>query len=480
LVVAFGSARDFVDQARVLFDRHMGGKTETIVGMGTAGDIEFFADAFQGRAPESGALFEARKSQALSFSVEAVGPAQQAAGRKGPAVFIVAPCHEGLSGQVLVSAVVVDDGDSAPGTNVGIVAGDVVFGIGDVQPGPAAMVCRDLVVVYDDQAALFGVAGDVGDGHGQLDFKMQLNRCGQHGVVAEDLLFFVGVAWVSSDPDSGIGVPGQLGAADGHGSVIGIDARDSGAQRMDAQLMLMQLLLQAEHDGCVSLFLRQLSIGKREPAGKQLDSGLFNILRDPVTGTLGVDTDLGTQIALVKLAEAVDDAASDFFHHVGHDDLLTPATKPGTALISGPRGIKRAVMCEDVEADHLQAMKDADQHVKDFVVEPVADAGAEMRKGSLTGDVVTNAGIGPVRMSPAISNDRQERAHVGIAFDVAEQVQQEKTGRVVTRRPRGPVTMSHHGTDERKIDQGNDHFHQPAAHIAVGQDLHEAFFEAVI
>jgi len=137
-------------------------------------------------------------------------------------------------------------------------------------------------------------------------------------------------------------------------------------------------------------------------------------------------------------------------------------------------------VCQDVEGDHLQAMEDMDQHMKNLIVELLADAGPEMRKGSFARDIAFDAGIGAVRTSALIiAEDTQKKAHVLKAVDSAEEVQQEETRRVVTRWTGRGITMGHHRADKRKIDQRSDHFGIPAAHIAVGQDLDETFFEAV-
>jgi len=94
-------------------------------------------------------------------------------------------------------------------------------------------------------------------------------------------------------------------------------------------------------------------------------------------------------------------------------------------------------------------MKDIDQHMENLIVELIADAGAKVREATLRGDIFSNTGIRPVwPPTHFISKHLQESAHVLIAVDVAEKVEQEKTGRVITRRTFIRVTTGYNGTDK--------------------------------
>ena len=57
----------------------------------------------------------------------------------------------------------------------------------------AVMMLPDLFSVDHKIASFFGISGDVADRHGQFDTQMGFYRGRDNGVVAEDLLFFVGV-----------------------------------------------------------------------------------------------------------------------------------------------------------------------------------------------------------------------------------------------------------------------------------------------
>ena len=86
---------------------------------------------------------------------------------------VIAPINEGLLGQIFVSGVVVDNGNGACGPDIVIVFGDVVFGIGNIDVGLTLMVAVNLLAIGDNLTALFGIAGDVGDGNRQLNFQMK-------------------------------------------------------------------------------------------------------------------------------------------------------------------------------------------------------------------------------------------------------------------------------------------------------------------
>ena len=136
------------------------------------------------------------------------------------------------------------------------------------------------------------------------------------------------------------------------------------------------------------------------------------------------------------MIEPIKDTVSDFFQHIVNGDFMTAVTKIGTALVSGPCGIKGTVMGQDVKGDHSQAMKDIDQDMKDLIVKPMTDALSKEREGSLTGDVFHgNAGIGTINSSAVpVAHHHQETFHILMAVDVAEQVKQKEAGRVITRR----------------------------------------------
>ena len=81
------------------------------------------------------------------------------------------------------------------------------------------MMRYDLFPVDHQIVSFFGISGNVADRYGQFDTQMGFYRGRDNCVVAEDLLFFVGVQGMSSDADSGIGVFGEFGTAHRHGAI---------------------------------------------------------------------------------------------------------------------------------------------------------------------------------------------------------------------------------------------------------------------
>jgi hypothetical protein len=159
----------------MLFDIHVPGKTSPVFNMRTHGDIVFFLGTFQGCSSEIQALFKATKSQALVLIVKTVWPAEHSTGSKGPSIVIIPSVNQGLSGQIFVSGIIVDNGDGAFGPDILIVFGDVILGISDIDVDVAVMMTVYLVIIGDDLTALLGIAGDVGHSNGQLDFQMKFH-----------------------------------------------------------------------------------------------------------------------------------------------------------------------------------------------------------------------------------------------------------------------------------------------------------------
>ena len=73
------------------------------------------------------ALLETTEAQPLAFVVVAVGSGQKAAGSEGCALLIVSPFQEVIFGELFISGVVVDDGNSALVADVVIIVDDVVL-----------------------------------------------------------------------------------------------------------------------------------------------------------------------------------------------------------------------------------------------------------------------------------------------------------------------------------------------------------------
>ena len=86
-----------------------------------------------------------------------------------------------------------------------------------------------------------------------------------------------------------------------------------------------------------------------------------------------------------------------------------------------------------------------------------------------------------IRSSPVIvAQDLTKAAHIWVAIDEAEKLQQKQTWRIIARRAQIGVTVGHQRADKGKIDQRGDHATQAALNIAVVKDFDEAFFKPVM
>lgn len=83
-----------------------------------------------------------------------------------------------------------------------------------------------LFSVGDKVPALFGITGNGGTRHRQLQPEFQLDGGIDDGVESEDFLFAIWILRVSAHSDSGIHIRGELGAAKEKGVVKGIIIHD--------------------------------------------------------------------------------------------------------------------------------------------------------------------------------------------------------------------------------------------------------------
>jgi len=78
-----------------------------------------------------------------------------------------------------------------------------------------------------------------------------------------------------------------------------------------------------------------------------------------------------------------------------------------------------------------------------------------------------------------IANHFKKAAHIGVTVNIAKQVEQKEACGVCTWLPIIPAFLSSHGADKREIDQRYDQPDHPALDVAVGMNMHKAFFESV-
>ena len=84
---------------------------------------------------------------------------------------IISSVNQGLSGQIFVSGIIVDNGDGAFGPDILIVFGDVILGISDIDVDVAVMMTVYLVVIGDDLAASWALPAMLVTATGSSIFK---------------------------------------------------------------------------------------------------------------------------------------------------------------------------------------------------------------------------------------------------------------------------------------------------------------------
>lgn len=89
--------------------------------------------------------------------------------------------------------------------------------------------------------------------------------------------------------------------------------------------------------------------------------------------------------------------------------------------------------------------------------------------------------IGTVSPSSVfIVEDFEELTHMPIPIDIPKEIQEEQAWRVITGRAERGITISHEGSDKGEIDQGGGHSGVSALDCAIGKELNEAFFKAIV
>jgi hypothetical protein len=127
------------------------------------------------------------------------------------------------------------------------------------------------------------------------------------------------------------------------------------------------------------------------------------------------------------MVETIKDAIFDLSNDIFHGDAFALIGEVGTALVPGPGGIEGAVMSKNLESDYLQLVKDADQDMKDFIVERLTESCPENRESAFTGDMFTgDSSVSAIRPSSVfITQNAKEMAHILMAVDITKKVEKE-------------------------------------------------------
>jgi hypothetical protein len=182
------------------------------------------------------------------------------------------------------------------------------------------------------------------------------------------------------------------------------------------------------------------------------------------------------------MIQAIEDTISDFSDNIVYCDVSTILTEISAAFVASPGGEEGSVMGEDFEGNHLQVFKDADQDVKDFVIEGLADTLTEIRKGGFAGNhIERDTGVGSVGPTPVIIvQNRQDLVGIEASVQITKEIDEEDTGGIVARRTERGIAMGDQGANEGEIDQRRDHPGKTPANRAIGQDFDESLLELVM
>jgi hypothetical protein len=384
------------------------------------------------------------------------------------------------SGPVLVSGVVIDDGDGPLGSGVGIVLEFVVLGIREMDAGVDLMMGSDLILVGDEVMPLKGISCQGGAGHGELDAEVHLDGGVDHGVVAEDLLFPVGILGISSDSDLGVKIRREPGTAEVKG-VIGSHENDPGEDAsFDAHIKagFSKLILETKDpvEGVGPVRIRLLK-GESE----DFHFGPRLIRGKPGGGALHLDANLLSQDQLRGIPEPAKHPSSDMVDDALKGNGFAFFAEVGTSPVAGVGWKQGAVRGDDLVGEKSEELDDPDQDMKDAVVEIFSQPGLEVGKGGQAGDVtVMDARIEPVMPSPVrILEQVAEGLEITEFIEVTEEFEQEEADRIIGHTHQA-VLVGHNGTDEGEVDQGRDHAGESAYDPPAGIDLDVSTFVSVV
>ena len=110
-------------------------------------------------------------------------------------------------------------------------------------------------------------------------------------------------------------------------------------------------------------------------------------------------------------------------------------------------------MSKNIECNHFKLLENINKSMKNFIVQTSSKSGPEIGKGSLGGDLATNAcisAIGPA--SIFIPEDLKESVHILMLVNIPEQLKQEKRRWVIGWRAFNAVTRSSQRPDKGKIN----------------------------
>jgi len=152
--------------------------------------------------------------------------------------------------------------------------------------------------------------------------------------------------------------------------------------------------------------------------------------------TFGIDTYLRSHVVVWQIVETIKNTVSNLSNNIFDCNACTLTAKICTSFIPCPGGVEGAVMGKDLKGDHLKFMKDANQHMEDFIVKPFSQACTKIWKRTLRRDMLYwYAGITTIgSASFFIVKWGKELTHILITIYIAKEIQKKQACRVITER----------------------------------------------
>lgn len=212
--------------------------------------------------------------------------------------------------------------------------------------------CEELLSIGDKMSALLGIACDGGTGYREFQCEVELDGCVDDGIEAEDLLLAVGILRVSANPDAGILIRGQFGAAKeervGFCAVTQDDAGDEAPFDNKIEPCPLKLFLEAEDlvkdAGFVGICLLKAK-------GEDFHPGSWDMGRESVRRAVCLDADFFAHDNPGRISKAIKDPVVDVADDALELDHLAVFAEISAALVSGIGWEEGAVGSQDSEGE---------------------------------------------------------------------------------------------------------------------------------
>jgi len=156
----------------------------------------------------------------------------------------------------------------------------------------------------------------------------------------------------------------------------------------------------------------------------------------------------------VRRVQAVENPFANVIDNADEFNTVALFFKPGAALVLGMGAKEGPIGGDDLIGDKPQQFGNFHQDMKDAVVKIFSQSFLEVGEGGFAGDVFkADPGVKAVMFSPLpVPDHLHEGLHVGIFFNMAEEIQKKKTDGIIGN-PNQGVLMRDQGTDKGKIYQ---------------------------